>query len=1373
MSTHQNPTLLKQVLATTPLFHLIPKQNLSPLINLPLLVPIADDTALNEHIIRSIGAFDTEQARDFERECQQELLDYVDSELDAIKYKLFSTHAKEDAVAREYSDLDAQILDNEYIDSGKILSGTGNELVKTGRLSIRKKTPAGDETYVPKHNQKYFRKFEKEFMRLNPTLDEGSPSVSDDDLVPIVSIIPSKAGGHLKKLNFGRFNQFLRGGQKLFTWEDMVVICETLSNIDMFLDQDANDIVKILEICFVALSEAFNKLKDHKIVDFDDVKSVLSDILCATFASKALIIIIKYQIAKGVKMSFSKYTYLIAQTLEYVSEYFVLSLEKFTTEDADDLSKSLIHKLITETCNRLKQLASLTSMSSFEEQTLTKLEMLCINIAFSSKINAAQNLQSLIPVDVLQVSAGQCLVMLYKNSIDQRAFLLQEVLAGFAMMNSKKGAAKKFMTKRGFDIHLFTMIINQFACCFVESEGYSSDFMDYVSRELISKVQANPTELRPKLSFLIADLMQLLYLPEWPAADLFIISIATCLIQVLSLQDEQILAEVQFLDILQDLAVKFLGKPNDGTSVGEKEVMTILANCNEFDKGDALPFLKSKLQNLTGFALESEPTKSSETTNSAYKSLVLNHLVNFITTKYFNFLETQLSSSRAKARAKAIKGLLLFVSKSPQLLLSAQLQKQLSSRLQDPAALVREAMHEFLNEHISKNPEEAQKLIYLMYLAMDDSSITVRKRSIQSCMAVFPLVSEPVKLRIGEKILEKIYDEEDAVRNEAISTLKNRFLFQPPELYLTNPGAVDIIRIGKSKGTKLLMSFFKDYIFTDSHAVNFVDSLVLSSMQLVSNAEDVEGGMLLLSMLAQLNPNLVTQDTLVELKSFYLDEANVNTAAYSYALGILETTTTRLKGIRPEFSIEIQSFLLSKIINFHQKDMLTATAALWNLSRLSSTEGKIANAVVGTLKWVRKLCNEKNYKQLPKLVQLLGCFGKLLDLQLFQNVFIKEGFMSERDSVMSILFKHILAFTKPEYPATLRKYALSNLVLACSSQPRMITHPTVMARLLEAIKTEPANVKCAIIQNINIYLDDYGTVDAAPLDNFRSIQEVSNVQQNACKVLVDTYFDEIIKQCTSTDIQLVLESFLFVRMSLEMGLANPIKGIAMVVALQGSPTLTLQKAAYDLYKYLFDKYKPIVESQFADGIRLAYAAGQIARNMFVLLYNVAGESRTSRNKFIKSVSKFFVVKPKSNYLAEDLKFVLFVIERVSLIKYKTIEEVYIILDQLQQVLQNYAPDYIHDLRGTQVGDENSSDMAYLIYLILDFYNYLSAKYNISSENIEGFSSRCLEIDFLQAPTIVSTPILHVDWIFTNMCNLDSLKFVVKEIRRSIFVHGGE
>lgn len=92
--------------------------------------------------------------------------------------------------------------------------------------------------------------------------------------------------------------------------------------------------------------------------------------------------------------------------------------------------------------------------------------------------------------------------------------------------------------------------------------------------------------------------------------------------------------------------------------------------------------------------------------------------------------------------------------------------------------------------------------------------------------------------------------------------------------------------------------------------------------------------------------------------------------------------------------------------------MLTATSALWNLSRLSSSEGKIANAVVGTLKWVRKLYNEKNYRQLPKLVQLLGCFGRIINLQLFHNIFVKEGFMSERDSVMNILFKHIFDFYK-------------------------------------------------------------------------------------------------------------------------------------------------------------------------------------------------------------------------------------------------------------------------------------------------------------------------------------------------------------------------
>lgn len=119
---------------------------------------------------------------------------------------------------------------------------------------------------------------------------------------------------------------------------------------------------------------------------------------------------------------------------------------------------------------------------------------------------------------------------------------------------------------------------------------------------------------------------------------------------------------------------------------------------------------------------------------------------------------------------------------------------------------------------------------------------------------------------------------------------------------------MNIIRIAKSKGTKLLMAFFKEYVFPDPKTVSFVDALVLSSIELVGTADDVEGGMLLLSLLSKLNDNLITQDILVELKSFYVDEANINTSAYAYALEILETATSHLNGIRPEFSLEIQSF---------------------------------------------------------------------------------------------------------------------------------------------------------------------------------------------------------------------------------------------------------------------------------------------------------------------------------------------------------------------------------------------------------------------------------------------------------------------------------
>ncbi|KAI5964993.1 SCC2 [Candida margitis] len=1375
MSTHesQSPESLKQVLATTPLLHLIPKQNLSPLINLPSLVPRSDETVLNKHIIDSIESFDTEHSRRFERECQEELLAFSDPELDSIKFKVLASHHQDNAPPREYSHFETQILNNESIDDSKLAAKSGDELVKTGRLSIRKRAPTDDATYVPKHNQKYFRKFDKEYMRSNPTQEEISPNVSENDMTPIVSI-PQNPAENLNKFNFGKFSQFIRNEQRQFTWEDMAVMCETLNKIDTFQDQDAKDLVKVLEICFKTLSEALSKLQNKTISEFDDIKSILPDLLCGTFASKASIIIIKYKISKGVKMAFSKYTLVMTQTLEYVFENFLLPSEKLISGDADDFTQNSFHKLITETSTRLKQLASLSSSSSFEEQTLTKLEMLCVDIIFNSKINEAETLQSLLPIDALQTSAGFCLIAIYQNSIDQRTFLLHEVLTGFPLINTKKGTTKKFKTKRGIDIHLFTMILNNFSYYFVESEGYSSDFMDHVSRELIKKVQGNPAELRPKLTAFINDLVQLLYLPEWPAADLFLASISSCLIQVLNSPEEQISGETQLLDILQDLAERVLGYSLDDVPMGEKEMMVVLGNCREFEICDALQFLQTKIHIRTGFTLEAEPTKNSDTISPGYKWLVLTHLVNFFTSKYFTFLEEQVGSSRAKTRAKAIKGLLIFVTKSPQLLLSAHLQKQLSSRLQDPAASVRDSMHEFLNTHISKNPDEAQKLIHPMYLALNDPSISVRKRSIQSCLAVFPLVSEVVKLRISERVLEKIHDEEDSVRNEAVSGLKSLFLFQPPKPNLINPGALDVIRIAKSKGSKLLSAFFNEYVFTDSKSVGFVDTLVLTCIELVGSAVDAEGGMLLLSILCQLKPSLITQDTLVEMKSFFIDEANINTSAYTYALQILQTTTSHLIAIRPELSIEIQTFLLSKIINFHQRDMLTATSSLWNLSRLSSTEGKIANAISGTLKWVRKSYNDRAYRQLPKLVQLLGCFARIVNLEQFHNVFVKEGFMNEQDGVMSMLFKHILTFTKPEYPPTLRKYALSNLVLASSCHPKFIAHSAVTSRVLNAIKTEPADVKCAIIQNLNIYLDDHGSAESKSSicsDNLKSIQGIANMQQNACKFLVDHYFDEIIKLCATNDIQLVLESFLFMRMSLEMGFANPIGGISTVVALQGSPTLTLQKAAHDLHKYLFEKYKPVVDSQYTEGIKLAFSTGQIAKNMFVLLYDVAVESRMSRNKFIKALSRFFVIKSKRSHLAEDLKFIIFVIERMSLIKYKTIEEVYIILDQLQQVLQNIAPDYIHDLRESQIGDENTSHLAHLIYLFLDFYNYLSRKYNISSENIEGFGSRCLEIDFTQTPTIVSSPTLHVGWVFANMLNIDSLKFVVKEIRKSIFVQG--
>ncbi|KAI5954898.1 SCC2 [Candida jiufengensis] len=1353
-SSSQNPTSLKQVLATTPLLHLIPKQNLSPLINLSSFIPITDESSFLRPT--HINEFNTLESKQFELECQKELLEFEDDELDNIKFKSYPTIKDDNFQPPEYSNFELEILNNININKKKIIDTDDDEQIQTSRISVRGQIPIDDDIYLKKHNYKYFTKFEKE----SSTLIDRDALLKQQATIEIQQNLPSTSfnasapnpDDKLATIGVSDLKQFIQNSHKL-TWERTAGLCESLNKIETLQDEDRADLIIIEEILYQNLSIIVEKKQTLKIVD--DVNTLLPDFLIGTFASKALMIIIKYQIGKQIKMSFGKYTSIIVKTLELMYENFLVPLEKLFQEITDLFAEKSITKLVIESSNRFKQLDSLKT--AFEDESIAKLEALCITISLSGKFNESEAFLEKLPITILQQNAATCLINIFKNHKDQRLNLVSNVLVDFTSLEYKRQHARKFKTERGFNIQLFTMILNNFACL----DPDPTNITELISAEIIKKLPEQQAENKLRFEMLIDDLFNLLPYPEWPVADIILWSLIEKLM-LTSDKEESIPGELQLLDHLINICERILNqKYEKDMFLNEEALKNILGNCLGFDDTKvAYTYLNTRLQILTNIIMEEELKKNKiQEPIEAYRAMIFSRLSQLVITKSYSFIIRKLSHSKAIIRAKAIKGLQIFLQDFPELLATPEVLKQLTDRMHDQAIKVREAMNDFLGKYAKKNPNDAEKVINPLYLALDDPGLSVRKSAIKSCMENFNFVGPLAKVKISLKFLERTTDEEDGVRNEAVAALL--------EIFFKDKEGVNFL-IGVAKDSKSLLKPFLENNFEKipERVVPDLVDLIASSDKI----EELDGAFVTLAIITQLKPELITQDILSALKPFYMDTNYINTVAYTNALLVLKSSTSKLSAIRPELSLDIQNFLYHKLIFFQSHDISLATQALWNLGKLSSTELKGVSAVISAMRNIRTFHDQKTYDKIFKHLQILGSFGKYFQLQKFRHVFVQEGIVPQScATVMSILVKYIIAFTSDKFPMVLRKYAYTNIILACSNNPTFMTDNAIL-RIIENGLGLDDEIKFNIIRVISEFINDNGEkIESTEFNSNENPEKNKDSGYNTCCVLVDRFYNtisELSLKATSTDLSEL--AFVFVRKSLKLGLIIPMKGIKIIIALHGSAILRIQQSAHELYSEFYDKNKSFVDTQHIAGIKLAFENELIANNIISLLYAKNNKTKTSRNKFITSISRLFAIKHKSQITKDELLFIVFIIERIYKIKFKTLEEIFIILEQLQNTLQYTVPEFISDLKDNGVKPDDHYK-GLLLHLLLEFYDYLTTMYNISLENIEAFTARYLELDLEQSPKILKAPPeLHFGWIFDNVDDPKSLERAAITANKSIF-----
>ena len=1480
--TKHYPESLKELLATTPLVHLVPRQHLAPLVNLTQIAAKPDSKAFVEGAYKEFDGFHGELAKQFEKECHDELLAFLDDddddddgidggnggseerdrggkggELDNIRFKM-PKHAEETSdspqeppVELDYTEFEKKVLAREKLTKTNCC-WENEEKVYGESIYTRRNHEFDSLEDIELHKKKYFKLFETEVAKetkgnqelvevvsqsqtvesLDETLDAIYKSKQPESFhgsqksqrseridmletqeIPTTIHIPLQSSNQeTRKSNITKtFNFFTSLNQDEITWENLAQLNDTLAKLQNFTEKnDQHDLLKVQDMCLVNLRQTLEKLKPTLLSKYDEFVLVLPDLLRLLFSINSLLLILKVQ--PDIR---NKHTDLVIMGLELSYENFTKPLDDTFFASNHELAEEpnsislKCHMIIDETSKAFKNLGSICAKRPFDDESLVKLQLLLINIAVPSSQDQIKVLvdRTQVPLEPIQLSSYSCLLIIYHNLEDQRAFVVSEVLSHISILPTSRNFTRKFKIERGFQVQTFTILLITFVHC---SENHMA-FADYITLEILRQMEENPsnTKRTEQLENYLEDLWKLLLFPEWVGAQILLISFLHKALDTLTkpeTEEENKSTELPLFDILIPLSEKILSHGESiekNTTVEEQHLEIILSNCLGFDRNFAFECLKSRIGKVNEdviMADEREEIKPSrDSVPKVYIRIVLQQLRSILLSNYATFIQTLLSSLKAKIRSKAIKALPILIDTFPGILSSSEMQKALALRLEDPASVVRDAMNEFIGKYMQSHPEESEKLIAPLLKAMDDPRTTVRKKSMRSCLNVYPQLNEHYKLVISVKYFERLLDEADSIRGEAKECLLKCFFTQGEEDF---NGLSKWIKIVHRKNSDFLRSFFVESVFSNPKLNEVVLNYVEKALGTVSyEKEEVEreqenenenekektdrigddgagstagagtgnstksgaieeaDSLLLLAAFVVLKPTLITQAMLEHLKPYIFEHAGSRTEAYCYALQVLKIGTHTLRAFKPNFVEEITNFLLRKMPMFIKRELDNVVPTLNVLTKYSHTEYKIVNIVITTMKMIRKEFESTDAMKVNTLLQLLSYLGKYCELQSLDPQFREMGFIKPNESIITLIVRYIMTFTGQRVTLPIRRVAYPSMMICLASYPLYLQNESI-SKIFEAalVLEQDLELKKRMVGEFITFLDENGRGENEqnPKQNNAQAREVeistfrvqANLRHRACLYLAQKFFKTIAQLCLLDDGIMDLKPLQFVRLALNLGVANPIACLSVLIALHGSPIPQVQNTANEV----LTNYGKLVDGQFLEGIKQAFQYKLLAPRMFKLIYKVVEDSKQMRNKFIKSLTKMLVVRQRHRASFEDeIKLLVFVVERITPMHFKTIEEVFIIMEHLQGLLQSQASDFIFEM-GQQVNiDKNYAYYwALSIVLLNDFYKYLAHSYNIKDEDVEAFSTRCLETDLNQTPRLVRGGKMRLKWVLGNI-----------------------
>ncbi|KAF4617468.1 hypothetical protein D9613_005695 [Agrocybe pediades] len=602
-------------------------------------------------------------------------------------------------------------------------------------------------------------------------------------------------------------------------------------------------------------------------------------------------------------------------------------------------------------------------------------------------------------------------------------------------------------------------------------------------------------------------------------------------------------------------------------------------------------------------------------------------------------------------RTKALKALGQIVTSDATILSNPNVRRGIESHLLDSSPAVRDAAVELIGKYMIDSPEVAGDYYQKIADRMADTGLSVRKRVIKLLKAFYPITSDARKIDITTRLVLRMLDEDDTVKELAIKTIEELW-FPPTPLTSAlktrmpasapNPrdnsallSKVSVI-MGTSANFKDRQSPLEDLLHKIMADKEGADKTSLHSRYIeicealidgLVDATDMPGFTVIncirtIYLFTSAYPSVLSGTNASTLLPYLKNATNGQVeelATSDYLLKIFRTSIPHMPKTAAKFGQELQAALQPMIIKPSGAggvQILQETVACMCVvvQHLTHDFVRVVNLFKSCNGRLLQILRRPASQQLPEgeiraliiLIFIVSLLAENCDFDALRiqnpNLAADLNSISE-GSIMEHTYNTLLSLYEKHNNATLRGRLLQCLGFLFRAQPTLMTMERSAMVMDQIFLSQEEEAKGRLLRIIQDFLVSEASKHSAKEKESTKAGKAKASEVNmeelvgntdgfadsgVSSAIVQRYLDHVLDAALSTNVQMQAVAIDVLSFTIKQGLAHPLQSFPVIVALETSPSFTISNRAGALHSILQGKHSSLLNTRYTISARKSF-----------------------------------------------------------------------------------------------------------------------------------------------------------------------------------------